>query len=157
MCHNFACAGNKNSKRYNWKFNSASLFTLNLAKITVCSCNFVTCWKERPSVYAGLRSFKFTRRNLIFEQEGSLREKGEKEKRAQAKLSQIFATVQSDSANCRHARRLCCDQPTRRLPQDGSFPPRSQRKRMGGWYTAALSKLNEGGLQCWHVHPFVTP
>jgi len=106
----FACAGNKNSRRYDWKFNSALLFTLNLAKITVHSCNFVTCWKERPSVpvYAEPRSFKFTR-NLIFEQKGLLKRGGRgerEEKRAHAdKAISDFRSIQFDRANCRHARR----------------------------------------------------
>jgi len=122
VCNNFACAGNKNSKRYNWKFRI--VVYVNLAKITVYSYNFVTYWKERPSVlvYAELRSFKFTSRNLIFEQEGSSKREGRERKASPGKvISQIFTTVQSDSANCRHARRLCCDQPARRISSGRKF------------------------------------
>lgn len=94
------------------------------------------CWKERPSVpvYAEPRSFKFTRGNLIFEQEESLWG-GRTESEAEQSHLRFSPRAVRPSANCRHARcrvRLCCDQPARRDPRDGSFPLRSQRGEANG-------------------------
>lgn len=92
------------------------------------------CWKERPSVpvYAEPRSFKFTRGNLIFEQEESLNEEGGGKASRNKAISDFRLQFDRRRRHARCSLRLCCDQPARRDRRDGSFPLRSQRGEANG-------------------------